>query len=122
MSAIGSTVIRDLVSDLTPYGTDLFVIYVGHNEYYGVFGPGSSSPLAGSTWLTRLHLNLVRTRLYLLLQEGYTWAEGMIHREPRSADATLMEEMGNRSGIPYRGLVYGQGSRYLPREHCRHHR
>lgn len=109
MSAIGSTVIRDLVADLTPYEPDLFVIYVGHNEYYGVFGPGSSSPLAGSTWLTRLHLNLVRTRLYLLLQEGYTWAEEAVQRQPRSADATLMEEMGNRSGIPYRGLVYGQG-------------
>ena len=109
MSAIGSTVVRDLIADLTPYSPDLFVLYVGHNEFYGVFGPGSSSPLAGSAWLTRLHLTLVRTRLYLLLQEAYTWAEGMAHRERHGIDATLMEEMGDRGGIPYHGVVYHKG-------------
>jgi len=48
MSAVGSTVVRDLIRDLADYEPDLFVIYVGHNEFYGVFGPGSSAPLAGS--------------------------------------------------------------------------
>lgn len=109
MSAIGSTVVRDLLTDLLPYEPDLFVIYVGHNEYYGVFGPGSSSPLAGSMWLTRLHLSLVRTRLYCLLQEAYNRAEGLVHSEQRSAEATLMEAMGNRSGIPLRGVLYDTG-------------
>ncbi len=109
MSAIGSTVVRDLLTDLMPYEPDMFVIYIGHNEYYGVFGPGSSSPLAGSTWLTRLHLTLVRTRLYVLLQEAYNRAEGLVHTEQRAAEATLMEAMGNRTGIPYRGVVYSKG-------------
>jgi tetratricopeptide (TPR) repeat protein len=109
MSAIGSTVVRDLVADLAPYDPDLFVIYVGHNEFYGVFGSGSSSPLAGSAWLTRLHLTLVRTRLYLLLQEAYIWAEGMTHRHRHGTNATLMEEMGDRRGIPSHGVVYSKG-------------
>jgi tetratricopeptide (TPR) repeat protein len=109
LSAIGSTVVRDLIADLTPYEPDLFVIYLGHNEFYGVFGPGSTSPLAGSTWLTRLHLRLMRTRLYLLMQETYAWAGSLAHREQQSADATLMEEMGDRGGILLHGPVYERG-------------
>ncbi len=109
LSAVGSTVVRDLLTDILPYEPDLVVIYVGHNEFYGVFGPGSSSPLSGPGWLTRLHLRLVRTRSYQLMQDLYGWADAAIHRGRRGTDATLMEEMGNRTGIPLHGQVYEQG-------------
>ena len=32
-SAVGSTVVRDLLTDILPYEPDLVVIYVGHNEF-----------------------------------------------------------------------------------------
>jgi lysophospholipase L1-like esterase len=109
LSAIGSTVVLDLIRDLTAYSPDLFVIYVGHNEYYGVFGAGSASVLAGSAVLTRLQLTLVRTRLYTLLQDAVARAGTMIHPGEGGTGSTLMEEMGNRSGIPLHGEVYERG-------------
>jgi lysophospholipase L1-like esterase len=109
LSAVGSTVVLDLIKDLTAYEPDLFVIYAGHNEYYGVFGAGSTSALAGSEVLTRLQLMLVRTRLYVLLQDAFAGAGMMMHPGQGVTGTTLMEEMGNRSGIPLHGEVYERG-------------
>jgi tetratricopeptide (TPR) repeat protein len=111
MSAVGSTVVRDLIGDLVQFEPDLFVIYVGHNEYYGVFGPGSSSPLADAGWLTQVHLAMMRTRVYLLLRDGYALLQRTIHTGTPESSATLMEGMVGHGEITYGSALYLQGLR-----------
>jgi tetratricopeptide (TPR) repeat protein len=109
MSAVGSTVVRDIIGDLLDYEPDLFVIYVGHNEFYGAFGPGSSAPLAGSTWLTRAHLSLMRFRTYLLLRDGLNALRNVLTPERQVNGSTLMEQMVGSGDIAYGSELYARG-------------
>ena len=69
ISAIGGTVVRDLLPEVLACSPDLIVIYVGHNEYYGAFGPASAVAANRTPWLIRLHLTLLRYRTYVLLRD-----------------------------------------------------
>ncbi len=109
MSAVGTTVVRDLIGDLVHYEPDLFVIYVGHNEFYGVFGPGSSAPLAGSPWLTRVHLSLMRFRVYLLLRDGLAALQDALSSDRRANGTTLMEQMVGTGEIAFNSELYRRG-------------
>ena len=64
MTAINSHVVRDIARHCAKYEPDLFVVYMGHNEVVGPYGPGtvfagfsdSLTAIRGSIWLggTRL--------------------------------------------------------------------
>jgi tetratricopeptide (TPR) repeat protein len=105
LSAVGSFVVGDFIEELSGYEPDLFLIYLGHNEFYGVYGVGSALG-AGRAWMTRLAAYLLRFRSYLLLRDGYQWIRehvGPVESAPRGS---LMGQMvGNRS-IPYNGPLY----------------
>ena len=109
MSAVGSTVVRDMIADLVHYEPDLFVLYVGHNEFYGAFGPGSSAPLAGSAWLTRVHLSLMRFRTYLILRDGLTALRNMLRTDRQANGTTLMAQMVGTGDIAYNSELYRRG-------------
>lgn len=68
LSAITSYIVLDFVRELVSYKPDLFVVYLGHNEFYGVHGAGSSIRIPGGHWLTRLTITLLKSRTYLLLR------------------------------------------------------
>jgi tetratricopeptide (TPR) repeat protein len=105
LSAVGSVVVEDFIDDLTRYEPDLFLIYVGHNEFYGVYGVGSSVG-AGGGWMTRLAVSFLRFRTYLLLRDAYLWIRGIAGPTQSMTHGTLMGQMvGNRS-IPYNGELY----------------
>jgi len=42
ISAISSYMVLNFVNELVQYQPDLFVLYMGHNEFYGAFGIGST--------------------------------------------------------------------------------
>jgi hypothetical protein len=68
LSAITSYIVLDFVRELVSYQPDLFIVYLGHNEFYGVYGAGSSIRVPGGHWLTRLTVKLLKFRTYLLLR------------------------------------------------------
>jgi tetratricopeptide (TPR) repeat protein len=62
MTAINSHVIREIVSDLRKLAPDVFILYMGHNEVVGPFGPGTVLDAASySPLLTRARVLLSRT-------------------------------------------------------------
>ncbi len=109
LSAVGSFVVLDFIKELVDYEPDLFVLYVGHNEFYGAYGAGSRIAMAGSTTLTRLTLDLMRFRTFLLLRDAVS-AVRRLASPPSvpTADATLMGQMVGEPTIAYGSPLYDQ--------------
>jgi tetratricopeptide (TPR) repeat protein len=105
LSAVGSVVVEDFTSELARYEPDLFLLYLGHNEFYGVYGAGSAVG-AGSGWMTRLAVSLLRFRTYLLLRDGYLWARNSTSAARPGTRGSLMGQMVGNTTIPYDGELY----------------
>jgi tetratricopeptide (TPR) repeat protein len=106
LSAVGSYVVKDFVEELVDYEPDLFIIYVGHNEFYGAYGVGSTVAVRGGSWLTRLTLSLLKFKTFLMLRDAYGWLQSRWTSEAPRGDATLMEQMVGSQSIPYRSVLY----------------
>lgn len=83
LSAVGTFVVQDFMDELLSYEPDLFIVYVGHNEFYGVYGVGSSVTLPGGAWLTRLNIALLKSKTFLLMRDGYLWARSLFVESDR---------------------------------------
>ncbi len=109
ISAIGSTVVRDLLPEVLECSPDLIVLYVGHNEYYGAFGPASAVAASRSQWLIRLHLALLRFRTYMLLRDAIGGLGQAISAPGTSGETTLMHRMVGETAIPLGSETYQKG-------------
>ena len=105
LSAVGSFVILDFVRDLLAYEPDLFIVYLGHNEFYGVYGVGSSLAMPGGAWMTRLTLRLLQFRTFLLARNLYA-AIGGPEAMPQKQEMTLMEHVVGQTAIPFGSSAY----------------
>ncbi|HXX65282.1 MAG TPA: tetratricopeptide repeat protein [Bacteroidota bacterium] len=106
LSAVGSFIVRDFIGDLIPYEPDLFVVYLGHNEFYGIYQEGSAVAIKGDPSLTRLNIWLSRFRTYLLLRDAYVWLTGKSDAAAMAGKGTLMEQSVGRSSISYESPEY----------------
>ena len=66
MSAISSYVVLDFAKQLVHYEPDLFLVYTGHNEFYGALG-AASTRAASSRPATLLEMKLANLRTYQLV-------------------------------------------------------
>lgn len=105
LSAIGSFVVLDFVDELLEYDPDLFIIYLGHNEFYGVYGGGSSLAVRGGPWMTRLTISLLHTRIFLLARNLYA-SLANTGKPSRGNEVTLMEHVVGEERIPYGSGIY----------------
>ena len=106
LSAISSYVVADFMKDLIDYDPDLFIIYLGHNEFYGIYGSGSSVQVPGGYWITRLAVSLLRFKTYLLLRDCYAWTKQKLSTSSGLIKGTLMEQMVGNQYILYRSPEY----------------
>ena len=105
LSAVGSYVVQDFMDELLPYQPDLFIIYIGHNEFYGIYGEGSSINVPGGPSLTRLTITLLKFKTFLILRDAYLWLRSRFGRSEHS-DETLMGQMVGKQTIPYHSDLY----------------
>ncbi len=106
LSAVGSYVVLDFMKELMAYQPDLFVVYVGHNEFYGAYGVGSAITIAGAQWMTRATLSLLKYKTFLLLRDGYANVRSL---SPSNNPAgSLMQQMAATQTIPYGSPLYNQ--------------
>ncbi len=105
LSAVGSFVVVDFMKDLLRYEPDLFIIYVGHNEFYGAYGVGSSVRSTGMPWMTRLSIGLLKYRTFLALRDLYSMVRHLIAREDRPTGSLMGQMVGNQS-IPLGSAEY----------------
>ena len=78
MTAICSYSVLDFVKQLVRYDPDLFLIYMGHNEFYGALGAGSTSAASVTRGVTLFRITLAKLRTYQLLSNTiYRLRSGM---------------------------------------------
>ena len=108
MTAVNSFTLWDLADDVVRIEPDAVVIYAGHNEFYGAFGPGSSEYGIGlRVWPKRLLLRLKNLVLVRLLERA------IIGEGPTDTSApdgrTMMARVVSESKITFGGSAFRAG-------------
>ena len=90
LSAINSFTIVDWIPDILKQQPDLILLYMGHNEFYGAYGTGSTISLGHDGRIVRLILKMQKFRVVQMISSiirGFS--------DPLSAGAnpTLMEKV-----------------------------
>jgi tetratricopeptide (TPR) repeat protein len=110
MTATNSYTVLDLSKDLIKYEPDLFLVYDGHNEFYGALGVASNERGASTRWMTLLRLRLVHLRTFQLVGNVISGLLGMFGKGPidYSSRATMMEQVARGENVPYGSDTYVQ--------------
>jgi len=69
ISAINSYSVLDFTRELVKYEPDLFLIYMGHNEFYGALGIGSTQQIGRNRNWVLFYMQLQKVRLFNLLRQ-----------------------------------------------------
>jgi tetratricopeptide (TPR) repeat protein len=109
MAAVNSYALLDFADEILAQQPDAIVIYVGHNEFLGVLGVGSSLRMAGSPSLTRLYLAAREWRLFQAMARliGATGVRGDV-AATGSSDTLMARVAGDRS-IPLDSALFRRG-------------
>ncbi len=69
ISAINSYSVLDFTKELAKYDPDLFLIYMGHNEFYGALGIGSTQQIGKNRHWVLFYIKLQKVRLFNLMRD-----------------------------------------------------
>ena len=107
LSAVNSYTVDDFIDELVDYKPDAFVVYLGHNEFYGALGVGSTEYLGKSPSLIHLYLSFTKhLRLFRLVRDGVMKLRRLVHPDVTPAQSTLMEAMARSQAILYGSEEY----------------
>lgn len=109
MTAINSYMVLDMAKEIINYKPDLLLVYDGHNEFYGPLGVASQKSFLNSRWLNITYLQLLNSRVFLLLRDCYYSLINLFGENKNQAPAITMEMLAKGQYIPYQGEVYKKG-------------
>jgi tetratricopeptide (TPR) repeat protein len=111
MTATNSHTVLDVARDLVAYEPDLFIVYDGHNEFYGALGVASRESVGSSRWMTKAYLKLIHWKTFLLLRDAYARvASWFITPSGEEKEAgTMMERLARGQYIPRASPTYVHG-------------
>ena len=110
IAAVNSYALWDQVGEILDQHPDAVMIYVGHNEYYGALGVGSTVRAVGSPALIRTYLRLQRLKIFLLARDlAVALTRALGRRAASDTAADLMESMVGDRDIPLDGPLYRRG-------------
>jgi len=109
MAAINSYTILDLLSGVISKKPDLIIIYLGHNEYYGVLGAGSNYSLGSNRFITNLSLKFKNIKLYQILENLVFYVRSFLTKNI-SAEGTLMARIAGDKLIELNSDIYEKGA------------
>lgn len=107
MTAVNSHTLLDQADEIIEQRPDAVMIYAGHNEYYGVFGVGSTQWAGRSRALVRAYLALRDLRIVQLLNDILPSAAGP--QEGGVAPRSAMELMAGNRQITLGSPAYQRG-------------
>ncbi len=89
LSAINSFTVVDWMPEILKQDPDLILLYMGHNEFYGAYGTGSTISMGNNARVVRVVLKLQKLRLFQMIKSiirgfGPT---------PTQGNPTLMEKV-----------------------------
>lgn len=108
MAAVNSYALVDFAPEILMQRPDAIVVYIGHNEYLGILGVGSTLRLASSPWVTRAYLAARELRLFQLMQ-SLTPRVAVPVAPPMAGDETLMARVAGERSIPLGSRPYRRG-------------
>jgi len=108
--ATNSFALLDQADEVIAQHPDAIVLYVGHNEFYGALGVGSTQRLGGGV-LVRPILALQRLRTVMLLRTATVWLRKKVTRAggPAPDEASFMESLAGNKSIPLASAEYRHG-------------
>jgi Flp pilus assembly protein TadD len=110
MTATNSFTTLDMARDLMEYEPDLFLVYDGHNEFYGALGAASHESFGGSRWLTNLALRAIHLKTFLLVRDAMAGMMKLTGSEEKAQPlGTMMEKLARGQFIPYGSPTYASG-------------
>ncbi len=108
IAATNSFTVNEFADELVNYKPDLFIIYMGQNEYYGVYGVGSTISIGKNRSLIKAYLWLENFKTFLLLKNIINSVSGWFGSDNQQENKVLMEEMAKTS-IKYDSDDYQTG-------------
>ncbi len=99
IAATNSFTVLQFEKQLIDYKPDLFIVYMGQNEFYGVYGVGSTISIGKSRWLIKTYLWLSQFKTFLLVKDAVNTLTGFFKKEKPEKDKILMEQMAENNSI-----------------------
>jgi tetratricopeptide (TPR) repeat protein len=97
IAATNSYTVDEFADVLVKYKPDLFVVYMGQNEFYGVFGVGSTISAGKNRWVIKTYLWFEQFKTFLLLKNIINSIRGLFYPDDSQGNKILMEQMANNS-------------------------
>lgn len=108
ISAVNSYTVLDLMPEILELQPDLIIIYMGHNEFYGALGAGSTYNFLGSRTLVLAYLKLKRFRLFQLIENAILAARSYFGASSAGKAGTLMQAMSGGRAIPLNSATFNR--------------
>ena len=109
LTAVNSYTVLGFAKEVVHYEPDAVLIYVGHNEYYGALGVGSTNRLGGNPTLVNTLLWLRQFRVVQLFAQVIGKVERLFSSGASKAGRTRMELMVGDQQIPYGSPLFERG-------------
>lgn len=107
LSAVNSFTVREFAEELIDYQPDLFLLYLGHNEFYGAFGVGSTQSFGKSRTVIRFNLWLQKFKIFQLLRNTIAALRGNTAKSSNAApNQTLMEQVVGKQYLAFGSADY----------------
>jgi lysophospholipase L1-like esterase len=107
MAAVNSYALLDFADEIIARQPDAVLVYVGHNEFLGILGVGSTMRIAATPALTRAFLAVRDWRLFQLMSRAYAGLRSGAP-SPGPGDSLMARVAGERS-IRINSDVYATG-------------
>lgn len=109
LTAVNSHTVYDMGQEIANYAPDAVMVYVGHNEYYGALGIGSTSSLGRNVTLVRGLVQLRHLRLMQLLGNAVSGIKNLVTGSQVDSRENLMKRMAAKQQIPFDSDDYQRG-------------
>ena len=111
MAAVTSYALVDFADEIIAQQPDAVVIYVGHNEFLGILGVGSTMRLASSPALTRAFLAVRDWRLFQLMGRAFAGVRPAALQPASASSDSLMARVAGDRSIPLGSATFEHGAR-----------
>jgi lysophospholipase L1-like esterase len=109
MAAVNSYALVDFADEILAQQPDAVMIYVGHNEFLGILGVGSTMRVTSSPALTRAFLAVRDWRLFQLMSRVYARLRPAALPASNVSGDTLMARVAGERSIPLKSETYHKG-------------
>ena len=109
MAAVNTYALLDFADEIIAQQPDAVIVYVGHNEYLGILGVGSSMRMASTPRTTRAFLAVRELRLFQLISLLYRKLAPAPGTPFADSGDSLMARVAGERSIPLNSALYRRG-------------